>query len=499
MAPTPTTARWPSAARALAETLAYTGLAALAARWAEPWLDPQSLALFFVAPIVLAAIRFGLWASLGASLLSTLAVNFLFVEPRYTFVVARAQDAVALTLFAAVGVLTSAMAAQARHNALQAKARAREAGLLERYATRLAAAKNQDEIARIATGALADLSGIPALLIGADGQVFGGAASMDAQESAKWAMSTKLPILASSPDGAITEWSFWPIIRDRSGVWALGFGPAQDARAEVESAAAQIAAHAGVALERARLAQAAEEARLEVERERFKALLLAGVSHDLRTPLATIVFTLQSLLRFSAALEDREELLTLAEKEARRLSDLVETLLDASRIEAGAVPVHAEEVSPQHLVERAIEEVRGQAGECAIALKLDPDLPSVRADPALAAHALSMLVHNAVRHAAPRANGEAIMIEAIAEPGEVVIDVSDHGPGLGANPEQLFGSFIRGVPGDGRPPGLGLGLSIARGLIESQGGRITAANRPGGGAVFRIRLPRFAAESGHVD
>jgi K+-sensing histidine kinase KdpD len=490
-APFPLQLRTP--ARAAAETLAYTGLAALGARLAEPLLDPQSLALFFVAPIVLAAIRFGLWASLGASLLSTLAMNFLFVEPRYTLIVARTQDAVALVLFAGVGVLASAIAAQARRSAIEAKHRAAEAELMQRYATQLAAAKDQKEIAQIAVTALSRLSGCAALLVGADGRVFGGSAGADAREAAQWAMSTKRPVLASSDEGPLTEWRFWPILRDRGAAWALGFGPALDAPPAMDAAAAQIAAHAGVALERARLSQEAEQARLEAERERFKGLLLAGVSHDLRTPLSTIVFTLQSLRRFAEAHaeETRDELLMLAEKEARRLSELVEKLLDASRIEAGAMPVRTEEVPPLQLVEQAISEVRTETPNCPIELWLESDLPPVRADPALAAHALAMVLNNAVRYA----NGsmQPIVVEVNVAPSEVMIDVKDRGPGLGDDPERLFGKFVRGSASDGRSPGLGLGLSIARQLIESQGGRISAANRDGGGATFSIRLPRLEA------
>ena len=180
--------------------------AALLAHLGERWLDPQSLSLFFVVPIVLIAMRYGLWPSIGAAFLSALAINFLFVAPRYTFVVARAQDVAALALFSIVGALVSVIAAQAR-----------AAGL----------------------------------------------------------------------------------------------------------------------------------ARAEAVRERFKAELLAGVSHDLRTPLATIVFTLQSLQRFAGAHDKdaHDELLSLAEGEARRLAELVDSLLDASRMDLGASPVHLEDAS----------------------------------------------------------------------------------------------------------------------------------------------------------
>jgi two-component system sensor histidine kinase KdpD len=476
----------------VAEILAYAGLAALAARLAEPMLDPPSLALFFVAPILLAAIRFGFWASIGAALLGTLAVNFLFVEPRYTFVVARPQDAMALTLFATVGALASIIAAQARTHALRASARAVEAELLQVYATRLAACGDEDQIAAVAAETLSRLADRPALLVFSDGRASAPHPSADAQESAKWAMSTKQPVIASSPEGVLTEWSFWPILQGRSATCALGFGDAREAPRELEAVAEQIAAHASVALERARMAREAEEGRLDAARERFKSLLLAGVSHDLRTPLATIVFTLQSLQRFSDAhvQEGRDELLALAEKEARRLAGLVETLLDASRIEAGATPVHLEDVSLLHVIEQALAEVDAPGR---IEVRAATGLPNVRADAALAAHALASVVHNALRHAAPAAPDEPIIVDASAGADEIVMEVSDRGPGLGDNPERLFGKFVRGTPGDGRVPGLGLGLSIASGLLECQGGRIAAFNRDGGGATFRISLPRCDA------
>lgn len=182
-------------------------------------------------------------------------------------------------------------------------------------------------------------------------------------------------------------------------------------------------------------------------------------------------------------------MLTLAEREAQRLSELVEKLLDASRIEAGGVPVRMQETPPLQLVEEALSETRAEAPTCRIELRVGTDLPSVRADPVLAAHALAMVLNNAVRHA----NGVAhpIVVEASAAPGEVRIEVKDRGPGLGDDPERLFGKFVRGAASDGRAPGLGLGLSIARQLIESQGGRISAENREGGGAIFSIRLPRY--------
>jgi two-component system sensor histidine kinase KdpD len=321
-----------------AVTAAMVGVAALLARFGERWLDPQSLSLFFVVPIVIAAMRYGLGPALGASVLSVAAINFLFVEPRFTLAVARAQDLGALVLFVVVGVLVSFVA------------------------------------------------------------------------------------------------------------------------------------------ERARMVEAA---RLEAARERFKAELLAGVSHDLRTPLATIVFTLQSLQKFAAdhGAEARAELLDLAEGEARRLSGLVETLLSASRMEAGQTPVRLEPASVSEIVAAALADVGGDP-----AVNVPVDLPLVSADPALATRALANVLSNAAKYA----KGSPIGISVRLENHNVLVEVADRGPGLGDNLERLFEKFVRGADADGRAPGLGLGLALARTFMESQGGALRAANRDGGGAVFTL-------------
>lgn len=332
------------------------GVAALLARFGEQWLDPQSLSLFFVVPIVVAAMRYGLGPSLGASVLSVAAINFLFVPPRFTLAVARPQDLWALLLFAAVGVLVSLIA------------------------------------------------------------------------------------------------------------------------------------------ERARMAEAA---RLEAARERFKAELLAGVSHDLRTPLATILFTLQSLQRFADDHEpaSRSELVDLAESETRRLAGLVETLLSASRMEAGGTPVQVEPASVGEIVAAALADAASELADIDVSLSIADDLPLISADPALAARALANVVSNAAKYG----KGSPISVTARCENHNVVVEVGDRGPGLGDDPERLFEKFVRGVDADGRAPGLGLGLALARTFMESQGGSLTAANRNGGGALLALGFPCWTKAARHAD
>lgn len=468
---------------AVAGTLAMTAAAVLLARAAEGALDPQSLSLFFVAPIVLAAIRFGLWSSLMAALVGTLALNFFFVEPRYTFDVDRAQDGASLILFAVVGVIVSAIAARARADAFQAKLRAWEAVVLRDFAESLSASFDEGAVAEAAVASLSNLAQAPAALFAATGAAHGAPLDAAAQDAARWSMSAKAAHLPGADAATNAQWSFWPIVVAGNAPWALGVRTVQPVAPELGVAISQLAAQAGVALERARVTELAEQARRDAERERLKSELLAGVSHDLRTPLSTIVFTLQSLQRFAAEHDasTRTELLDLAEREARRLAGLVDTLLDASRIEAGATPVHLEQVAAEALLEQAM--AQADLGGAAIDVQLPRGLPLIVADTGLAARALANLLENAHRHA-----GAGIVLSARAHDDQVWLEVRDRGPGLGADPEHLFQKFVRGAVGDGRAPGLGLGLPIARSLIESQGGVLTAGNGDAGGAVFRIAL-----------
>jgi two-component system sensor histidine kinase KdpD len=482
----------PSSLWAGVTAFALVAAAALVAAGAERWLDPQSLALFFVVPVVVAAIRYGVWASLGASVFSALALNYLFVEPRYTFVVARPQDVAALMLFSIVAVLASAIAARARAAALSADARAREASLMQVLATKLAGIGAEADIAAAAVEAISALSERRGLLITADERHWGEGFDEVANDVARWSMSTKQSFAPGPEAPVAAPWSFWPIIFAGRCEMAIGVNAPEALTPQIGRAAGQIAAQVGLAMDRARVAGLAEAARLDAERERLKADLLAGVSHDLRTPLATILFTLQSLQRFASehSREAHAELLALAEAEARRLADMVDMLLDASRIGAAGVPVRLAPVEPAILVEQARAALGAEANGREIIVQVADDLPPIAADAPLAARALANVLSNALRHG----GGAAVYVAARCQEGEVVIEISDRGPGLGADPERLFAPFVRGALGDGRAPGLGLGLSLARKFLESQGAAISAESRIGGGAQFNVRFACVGAD-----
>jgi two-component system sensor histidine kinase KdpD len=289
------------------------------------------------------------------------------------------------------------------------------------------------------------------------------------------------------------RFDFWPVPEPGAVVgvrFANGERPAA-----AEGFVEIVSSYVSVALSREALARRALAVEVAQAGERLKADLLAAVSHDLKTPLSTILLTLQSLLRFGEAhdAQARAELLTLAEAETARLAGLVENLLDMSRIDAGAVVVRLGPVSPADLVAGALARERETLARRSIDNRVTDARPLILVDEALAEAALANVLQNAARYA-PADSG--ISIRAVSDERALTLEVLDEGPGFSADGAALFEKFARGVKDDGRPPGLGLGLAIARGFMTAQGGHIEAANRTDrGGAVVRLTFPLAPVEA----
>jgi two-component system, OmpR family, sensor histidine kinase KdpD len=256
-------------------------------------------------------------------------------------------------------------------------------------------------------------------------------------------------------------------------------------------------AAAGALLARRLADRAAETARLEAA-DRMRATLLAGVGHDLRTPLASIKAAVSSLRQRDVAWTAAEtaELLATVEAGADRLQRLVGNLLDASRLRAGAVSTAVERVRLEELVGRALQDLDRLD---AVDLQIPEDLPDALADVGLGERVLANVLENALRHG----GGTVTVRGALGEtPGTVVCDVIDHGPGVPPGSEVgLFAAFVRlgedaGALGDRGSGGLGLGLAVARGFAEAMHGSLTPHATPGGGLTMRLTLPLAAAPRG---
>ncbi len=247
-----------------------------------------------------------------------------------------------------------------------------------------------------------------------------------------------------------------------------------------------------LAIERAMLAEEAQRAQVEVEAERLRSAFLSSVSHDLKTPLASITGAASSLLEGEQYIDpkSRRELIEGIHEEADRLNRVVSNVLDMSRLESGPITLRRDWHPLEEVVDAAIAGVHSRREKRVITRDLSPALPLVSIDGVLIGQVLANLLDNAIKYTPPDSS---IRVSARPEEGGVLVEVADSGPGLPPGSEQrLFEKFYQAGPG-GRRGGVGLGLAICRAIVDAHGGHIWAENRPEGGAVFRFTLPTRGA------
>jgi two-component system sensor histidine kinase KdpD len=253
-----------------------------------------------------------------------------------------------------------------------------------------------------------------------------------------------------------------------------------DQRQLLETFAQQIA----TAVERAQLGERARAAQLRVETEQLRNALLSSVSHDLRTPLAVVTGAASTLLEARRADGEERELLQTIADEADRLNRLVRNLLDMTRLESGALTVKKEWQPLEEVVGAALTRLEKQLGDREVTVRLPADLPLVPLDSVSIEQVLINLLENALKYTPP---GSPIEISARQIANGVEVEVADRGPGIPQGQEErIFEKFQRARDAK---HGVGLGLTICRGIVAAHGGRAYAENRHGGGAVFRFTLP----------
>src|SRR5579871_914078 len=422
---------------------------------ARPRLDLADDLLIYLVAVVTITVVGGFWPAVLAAVASSLLLNWFFTEPIHTFTIQQPRNLLALLLFVTVAVAVSSVVHLAARRSVQA-ARAREeaASLLELAQTVLGGADS------------------PAAVLEHLTRTHGGQAELAERVAGRWIRAA-----SSAVEGRLPAASRIDI---RSDLILLVSGQADSA---TPALLAGYAAQAAAALDRERLRTQAAQAEALAEGNRMRTALLAAVSHDLRTPLASIKASVSSLrqtdVQWSAA--DQADLLATIEQNADRLDALIGNLLDMSRLHTGSLqpflrPTAIDEVAPV------------AAGGLDDTLRLDlavPDgFPLVLADPGLLERVLANLFSNALRFSP---EGRPPELQALLSRDTVRLEVVDHGPGVpDAQKDRIFEPFERA--GD-RHPGVGLGLAVAKGFAEAMGGTITAADTPGGGLTVRVTLP----------
>jgi two-component system sensor histidine kinase KdpD len=451
--------------------------------------------------VLFSAIIYGLLPSLYAAFLSVLAYNFFFLPPIYTFTIADPANVVALIFFGVVAVFTSNLTARTRSQALTAQTRAKATAELYAFSRKLAGIGELDDLLWAFCHQVALMLKLRIVVLLPEGDSIALRAGYPPEDTldeadvaaAKWTWDHNRAAGRGADTLPGAKRLFLPMRTERGPVGVLGIdrdrpGPllTPDERRLLDALTDQTA----VAIERIGLADSIDAARLQAETERLRATLLSSISHDLRTPLASIIGSITALRSTDARYpaEARDELMTTIQEEAERLNRFVGNLLDTTRLEAGTIEFKREMVDLAEIVETALRRAARILAHHKVEVDLGGDLPMVSIDIAIFEQALFNLLDNAAKYA-PR--GSLVRIRGYETGRSVAIDVEDEGPGI--PPEQLeriFEKFHRASEGDNRPAGTGLGLSICRGFIEGMGGRIAAANRADrSGARFTITLP----------
>lgn len=464
-------------------------------------LGISNVALVFLTAVLASAITYGLWPALFASLASVLEFNFFFLRPLYTFQIADPENVNALFFFAVVALIASNLTSRVRAQAMVARDRAKATEDLYLFARKLAAVFSLDDLLWATAFQFAQMLKVRVVILLPDADSVSVRAGYPPEDTlgeddvaaAKWVWQHAAPAGRGADTLPGAKWLFLPMRTGRGSVGVVGLdsetkGPllTPDQRRLFDALADQ----AALAIERVNLAQDIDRNRLNVETERLRSALLTSISHDLRTPLASILGAASSLKSYGGALDNaaKEELLGAILEEAERLNRFIANLLDMTRLESGAVAPKLEFIDLGDVVGSALRRASKGLAQHDVQLYLTPGLPMLKLDPVLFEQALFNLLDNAAKYSPP---GSKVTVTGDTVGGRVRLSIGDTGGGIPPDDiDLIFDKFYRVQSADHKRAGTGLGLAVSRGFVESMGGTLSAANRTEGhGAIFTITLP----------
>jgi two-component system sensor histidine kinase KdpD len=444
-----------------------------------------ALSSYLVLVVVVAATG-GVWVAALAAIAGFLLSNFYFAPPIHTFTIADARDILALVMFlVTAGVVSVLVDLSARQTAGALQART-DARMLARVAGRMVAPEGNPLPALLEELMVAFRLDAAAVLRSDTGIPPAGGPPGTAEAAARiW---SPVASAGQDPPQRPVEATVVLTLTDRE-LLALK-GP--DLTAEDREILAAFAAQLATVLESAKLHAEAAEADSLARANQLRSALLAAVSHDLRTPLASIKAASSSLLSDQLAFgpDETRILLQTIDDESDRLNSLVENLLDMNRLQTGSMEVLDQSTDVQELITAAVESL-GPRGDDVV-VDVEAPLPRIHTDPVLLERAVANLIDNALTHA----GGKGLRIEAGAVAGRVDIRVMDRGPGIRRQDrDAVFQPFQRLGDSDNLV-GVGLGLAVARGFVEAVGGDLDIEDTPGGGCTMVVRIPERPASAG---
>ncbi len=489
-------ARWPGYAMAVVVPAACTSIGFLGSGFIE-LLDAV---MVYLLGVMLIAARYGRGPSIVSSALAVAAFDFFFVPPQFTFAVSDIRYLVTFAVMFLVGIVISGLAANLRTQAKVAGYREKRAASLYELSRQLARCHSVEDAARAAVkqiGIEFDSQSV-VLLPGEHGRVAypRGESQLYSLHRAdlavaQWVYDNGHVAGRGTNTLAGAEAIYMPLAGASGIIGVLAILPVSLRRIylpEQQRLLETFLNQAALAIERVRLTDQARNAQVRVETESLRNSLLSAISHDLRTPLSSIVGASSSLVEDAGRLDDnaRRELTQAIYDEAQRMTTLANNILDMARLDTGAINLKKDWCPLDEVIGSVLTRLRTRLEGRPIEVRLSPGLPLVKLDAAMIEQVLVNLLENALKYT-PRDSP----LEMGAEGGTATVTlwVADRGPGIPAGQEErLFEKFYRATP-ERAQSGVGLGLAICRAVVEAHGGHIWAANRPGGGAVFRFTLP----------
>ncbi|WP_375398086.1 DUF4118 domain-containing protein [uncultured Sphingomonas sp.] len=467
-------------------------------------LNLGNVALLYLLPVMAAASLFGLRTGLFAGLASSLAYNFFFLPPTHTLTVSNPENVVSIIVLLGVAVVTSQLTARVRAQADLAASSARSNAALAGFLRQLTSLGDRVEVSRAICTEIARLFELRAVILEEEetGLAIQAASAPDTRletmelAAAQWVQDTGQPAGRGSVTLTASDWLFQPLKAGGHTLAVLGIAREDGGdpiRSDQLPLLSSLLDQAALALERLRLEADMRDVDAVRERDRLRSALLSSVSHDLRTPLTSVLAGAAELRR-----EIDHPLLVMIESEALRLNRFVSNLLDMARVEAGAMRLRIEPVDLTDAVAGAVADTRRSLEGHPINLEVLPNLPLVSVDPQLFHHCLLNLLDNAGRYADP---GTPITVRAERSYGQLTLAVLDEGPGLPPGREaEVFETFRRLEGSDRSVGGTGLGLAIVKGFAEAMGMSVVASGRRDKqGACFSLRFPEELLVSSSVE
>ncbi len=489
---------------ALATVMAAGGVAWLVDLYAEG----ANLAMVFMLAVLVSGLAFGLWPAALAAAAGAFVYNFFFLEPRLTLSIGHPSDVFTFAVFFAVALTTGWLTGRVRDQTLAVARRASGIAAVLSATRRLSSSARAEDAATALAEQLAAATGAAAVVLTPDGEDIALAAAsppLDAlspgdMAAARWAWEkgeTAGHGTGTLPNAA---WIFWPLqgVKSRAGV--VGVEPKAIASEDGERFVAALLDQGAVALERAEFAAAAAGAEALRRSDRLRSALFNSISHDLRTPLSTVLGAATTLIDLGKSLAPkvREDLLLSIREEAERLNRYVGDLLDMTRLEGGALTTRREWVDVRDVLRAAVDRVKRRLEGRTLDRDFPDKLSMIMADGSLLEQALVNILENAIAYSPDRT---AIEVAAYEDRGNVVISIEDQGRGIPTSElERVFERFRRMEEATDRGKGAGLGLAISKGFVESMGGRIAAASpiHEGRGTRILISLPKEQFMPGHM-